>query len=667
MTSNLLAQKYLYSTETIVFSLLTLWLWLFYRGYKHKYVQFWIVSTLSLTISYVCHLVLLQVPFFSLKTPWFHLLLRTISQLSEFNYLYFLFIGVFYATTSHSLPNRKISLYWGAISLLSILLSLSLFFDNSNIFNPLYFQVSLQQFFIGGFFLALSLFLLTCSKKHFSLITLMIFSLVLGLRYLLYSFYSILFVDESSITAMNDYLVFFDAGASTVLAFIMLIWMQGYERYKTKKAMKKTLYLGQHDPLTGTLNRDQTIEMLQLNMRKIIKKKTSLCIFLLDIKRFKFINETYGLKTGDYILSEIAARLSSSILIPNIVGRLSGDSFLLVTEKPFTQQLQSSLEHIHQLIAHPYIYKHHEVSVSCRIGYCFFPEQANTAETLLKKAHLALNYAKTHHLKQAFFETGMHDKDSNLAQIEIEINHGFTNNEFILYFQPQLNLMTNRLEGVEALIRWQHPSKGLLSPDKFLPYIEQIGLSSQLDNYVLEKSCQTFALWHEKYKRKVTIAINMTAVEFQDEKLINKIQSLLHKYDIPPKYIDLEITENVMMTDIKTAMSTIINLQNMGIKVSIDDFGTGYSSLAYLRELPIDKIKIDRSFITNVTINDSDLTIVKSMIDLSHGLGKRVLAEGVENSDQLELLRNLGCDVIQGYLISKPIPEHLLEKYLKRR
>lgn len=217
-----------------------------------------------------------------------------------------------------------------------------------------------------------------------------------------------------------------------------------------------------------------------------------------------------------------------------------------------------------------------------------------------------------------------------------------------------------------ALIRWNHPERGFLTPNHFLPDVETLGLNSEFDIYVLEKACQTHKRWSQQYKKRVAIAINITAVEFQDPKLISTIQQLLLKYEISPKYIELEITENVVMTDLRSAMDTIVILQNMGIKVSIDDFGTGYSSLAYLRQLPIDKIKIDRSFINEMASNDSDITIVNSMIKLSHGLGKRVLAEGVETQTQLDMLRKLGCDAVQGYFISKPISETDLAKYLTR-
>jgi len=666
MTEHLLAQKYLFSVEAITFGLLSLWLWMYFHGYGRQYVKYWMLSLVALTVSYFSMTMQDQTILLS-NTSAAQLFWLASEQLGKYAHLFFLLAGVYCTKADFNFSKKRFIWLFSAALVMSSLTAFAFFFDNISLFNRFYIKVSLQNFIFGCCFLSLSLYLLTTKKKHFSSITLMIYSLIIGLRYVFYSFSSILMINHDGFRAVSYFLHFFDAGANSVLAFIMLIWMQSSERNAAVNAVRRAQYLGQHDSLTGALNREQALEKLEFKMQEINEATNKLCICLIDMKRFKFVNDTYGLKTGDFILGEIADRLASSILMPCVVGRLSGDSFLFVIETRAQQKMNASLEHIHQLIAQPYLYNSQEIIISCSIGYCFYPEHSAIAEDLLQKANLALHHAEHNQTPSLLFEEGMQDHGRKLILIEKEINNAFINNELILYFQLQLNLITNRLEGVEALIRWQHPEKGLLTPDQFLSDIENLGLSSRLDNYVLEKSCQAIARWHEKFHRRVTIAINITAVEFQDPKLIANIQSLLFKYDIPPKCLDLEITENVMMTDIKTAMNTIITLQNMGIKVSIDDFGTGYSSLAYLRDLPIDKIKIDRSFITEVTMNDSDLTIVKSMIELSHGLGKRVLAEGVENSAQLDLLRNLGCDAVQGYFISRPIPEEKLAKYLQRK
>jgi diguanylate cyclase len=226
----------------------------------------------------------------------------------------------------------------------------------------------------------------------------------------------------------------------------------------------------------------------------------------------------------------------------------------------------------------------------------------------------------------------------------------------VLYFQPQLNLRDNKLDAFEVLVRWQHPQKGFLMPGQFLPFVEQLGLSRQLDFWVLRKAVQTISQWRE-HKLHIPFAVNMSPLHFQQDGLKQKIQHLLMHYKVSPELLELEITENTAMHDMEKGSNHVLELQQMGIRVSIDDFGTGYSSLAYLRRMPIDKIKIDRSFVMDMAGNDSDMMIVKTMIKLAHGLGKRILAEGVETEIQLQLLKNMSCDAVQGFYFAKPLPE----------
>ena len=666
MTGYLLAQKYLFSIEAIVFALLSFWLLIFYRGYSRQYVKYWMISLIALSVNYFS--MVMQEPLVGHGvTSASQIFWLTTEQLGKYAYLFFFLAGIYNSTTQTLYTKRNYSFIVLLILFFSLITTLAFSTGNMSLFSLFYIKVSLQNFIFGASFLGLLLYLYTIKKKHFALITLMCFALIVGFRYLFYSFASILVINDDGFRELSYFLHYFDAGSATVLTFIMLIWMQGAERNKARHAVQRAQYLGKHDSLTGALNREEALEKLLIEMEKPNSKNRQLGICLIDIKRFKFINDTYGLKTGDYILGEIADRLSHSVLMPSVVGRLSGDSFLFVIEIQAEQQMTASLDHIHQLISRPYFFNDKEIVISCSIGYCFYPDHATVAEELLQKANLALHHAESHQIASVIFDDSMQNQGRQLLKVEKEISTALQNDEFILYFQPQLNLITNRLEGVEALVRWRHPEKGLLFPNEFLDDIEKLGLNSIFDNYILEKACQTIDHWYQQYKRRVTVAVNITSVEFQDTRLVANIQGLLFKYNIPPKCLDLEITENIVMTDIKTAMNTIVTLQNMGIKVSIDDFGTGYSSLAYLRELPIDKIKIDRSFITEVASNDSDFTIVKSMIELSHGLGKRVLAEGVETREQLDLLRNIGCDAVQGFFISRPVPESELAKYLQRR
>tara|TARA_R110002110_G_C13419216_1_gene714305 strand:- start:1 stop:2001 length:2001 start_codon:yes stop_codon:yes gene_type:complete len=659
-------QSLIYSTETLVFTILALLLFTYYRGFGHQYVKFWMLSLSALAVNQLalaCQSVFNDQHIGSL----IDITIALVWQISNYLHLLFLMLGIYSAIKPVQLSARSLYISIIAAMVLGTIAALMYGFDSHSVFNRFYLRESLAAFIFGCAFISAALYIYSSNVKHFSGKILLAYCSLVGIRFVAYSFASIVSLTDDWFRYLTDYLLYIDMGLNTILGFIILIWLQGAERNVASTAINRAKYLGKHDSLTGVLNREQVLEKLTNEMKIADSKGQKLCIYLLDIKRFKFINDTHGLKIGDLILGEIARRLNHSLLKPKVVGRLSGDSFMYVIDYSYTHQQLTAAEHIHALIARPYQVAEQEVHLQCSVGYCDYPEDADSADDLLQKANLALFQAESHNIQTVKFEAGMQSHGRHLLAMEKEICRAITNEEFILHFQPQLNLKSNRLEGAEVLVRWQHPEKGLLAPGQFFDDIEALNLYSELDNYVLEKTCQTIAKWYKAYKRRVPLAINITAVEFQAANFVNNIQKLLIKYEIPPIYLELEVTESVVITDIELVMKTIIELQNMGIKVSIDDFGTGYSSLAYLRKLPIDKIKIDRSFIQEVTTNDSDLTIVKTMVELSHGLGKRVLAEGVETQQQLQLLRNIGCDAVQGYFISKPISEEEFTKYLKRK
>jgi diguanylate cyclase (GGDEF)-like protein len=655
----------LFSVEAIVFGLLAALLLLYYRGLGRQYVKYWMFSLLSLSVHQFC--LAIEARFSNLSVIGLEqIVLSCIIQLSLYFHLSALLLGIYSAVSSKNISKKITYSTFIMSTFLAVTATLLYGFEAEEVYNRFYLRESLPAFVMGCGLLLTAFYLYNSQKKYFSARVFISYSIFMGLRYTLFSFLSIVLINEYWFRQLSEILIFFDMGAFTLLAFSMLIWMQGAERNIAISAVNKAQYLGKHDSLTGALNRQQVMEKLPLIIEQAEANQQNLAVFLLDIKRFKFVNDTYGLKVGDAILGEIASRLDDSIFMPKVIGRLSGDSFVFVIDGVDKKQQNSAIEHLHGLINRPYYIKQHKVLLQCSLGYCLYPQDGHLAEDLLQKANLALAQAESQNIATVKYKEGMQSHGRRLLAMEKEIRDGFENNEFVLHYQPQLNLLNNRIEGFEALVRWQHPDRGLLQPASFLPDIESLNLLSELDSYVLEEACQSVARWYKIYSRRVTVAVNITAVEFQDPKLIKNIQALLYKYQIPPKCLDLEITENVVITEMETAMNTIVILQNMGIKVSIDDFGTGYSSLAYLRRLPIDKIKIDKSFIDEVASNDSDFTIVKSMVELSHGLGKRVLAEGVETDEQLRLLRNIGCDAVQGYYVSKPIPESDLKKYFIR-
>ncbi|WP_057832577.1 putative bifunctional diguanylate cyclase/phosphodiesterase [Colwellia sp. TT2012] len=665
-------RTFLFATQAVVFSVLSFVFVVYYRTFLRKYVMYWLVSIAMLSLSYFLKAF---IPYTSvdLVSNNLHFTAEFILQTCQYLFLFFLVLGVFNAKTNKEIPNKITIAGLSLIIVVCLTTTLWFAFDPSQAFNHSYLTISLPSFIFGCSFIALASYLLFDKTSYFSSQVLMYFTAVIGVRYLIHSFISIVALAEPWFRQLEFFLLYFDVAAHSILGFILLVWMQGAERFAAINAINRAQYLGKHDSLTGALNREQVMaklsdkihELSQAN--KTNKNQLKLSVFLIDIKQFKFVNDTYGLKIGDYILGEIASRLNHSVFMPHAVGRLSGDSFMFVIEFEQASHVDRAVSHIHELIERTFRYEQQEISIQGSIGYCFYPDDGDKAEELLQKSNLALHHAETNNIATVAFEEGMQAQGRHLLIMEKQLRAALEHDEFILYYQPQLNLLTNKLEGVEALVRWQHPEKGLLAPSEFLSEIEALNMHNEFDNYILAKACQASERWFNLYQRRIAIAVNITAIEFQNEQLVTNIQNLLHKYSIPSSYLELEITENVVMTDIARAMDSIVKLQSMGIKVSIDDFGTGYSSLAYLRELPIDKIKIDRSFIHEVAINDSDLTIVKSMIDLSHGLGKRVLAEGVETVEQLNLLRHLGCDAVQGYFISKPLPEDELVLYLTKK
>ncbi|WP_240473107.1 putative bifunctional diguanylate cyclase/phosphodiesterase [Arsukibacterium perlucidum] len=439
------------------------------------------------------------------------------------------------------------------------------------------------------------------------------------------------------------------------LGFSLVIWLQENERNTNLKLTEKTRYLDQHDQLTGALNRDALL--VKLDQLITTNPVGNLHLVMLGLDKFKNVNESVGLKQGDRILREVIRRFELSIVKPALIARTGGDIFALVLADVVNEkQLQYTLQHVQQLVEKPFLLDSGPVKLTTSIGLSQYPLHAHSAEQLLQQANIAFHQAKRLQASWLSYQTGMEEETARLLAWESELLQAISENQFVLYYQPQLSLRSNLLEGFEVLVRWQHPQRGLLMPGEFLPLCEQLGLSQVLDLVILRNAIASIQRWQQQGVH-IPLAINMSPIHFEQEGLKQELKGLLQQYKVSPEMVELEVTENTAMQDMEKGSNFALELQQMGIKVSIDDFGTGYSSLAYLRKMPIEKIKIDRSFVMDMTSNDSDMMIVKTMIKLAHGLGKRILAEGVETVEQLNLLRSLSCDAVQGYYIAKPLPE----------
>lgn len=450
---------------------------------------------------------------------------------------------------------------------------------------------------------------------------------------------------------------FFNVVILAMMALGVTIWLLESERHQALNAMQQAEFLHRHDALTQLPNRGELMSKLPVLIESCRANGRHLAVTMVGIDRFKAINDSLGMRGGDRVLVEISERLRHMSSKPMLMSRISGDVFVMVFDhlkrlsyiEDLAQQIQADLQR-------PMIIDGQSVHVSCSIGIARYPQHGSRAEGVLSKANIALANAKlATNPSIMMYQRGMDEHYTRLADMEPELRRAIKNDEFFIKLQPIYSGRRQALSAFEALIRWQHPSRGLLGPGEFLPYAEQLGMAPEVDSWVLNHVAQLIAQWRQAGERTVPIAVNLGARQFTSKALCTNMRNLLQNYQLQATDIELEITENVAVSDINTGLNVLSELQAMGFHVSIDDFGTGYSSLSYLRRLPISRIKIDRSFISEMLQSDETLTIVRTLIQLSHGLKKQVIAEGVETHEQLAALLDMNCDSAQGYLMSPPV------------
>jgi len=652
LSTELFARTLLHLTQTGFAFALSALLWYFFRVYQRHYLKSWAIAFSCFTA--YASFILIEVfwkPVFG--GEW-------LGQIVKFLYISFCYafavwilVGVFEAVKQQRLASRRVN------QLLIVLFTLSFFSVAIFWLVPqlshwtLYLQLYIRLLMIGLALCVAGFWLWSLTKTIFATKVVASAMLAWGLLFLASAASALWQGDSPSWFQIGLYFKHAELLVQVILGLGLIIWLQEDERSTNQQLTAKTQYLDSHDPLTGALNRDALLRQLAL----LLEQKTELTLLMIGLDGFKVVNESVGLKQGDRILREVNRRFESSIVKPRLIARTGGDIFALVLEDCATdRQKLFALQHLEQLIEKPYTTDNGLIKLTASIGLACAPEHGLEADSLLQKANIAFHHCKRQQQRCTFYQPGMEEESARLMSLEKDLLVALELDQFVFYFQPQWDLREQKIEAYEALVRWQHPEKGLLMPAQFLPLVEQVGLSKELDLLLLEKAVCTLADWKAQGIH-IPLAVNMSPVHFQIDGLKSRIQQLLLKYQVSPAVLELEITENTAMGDMEKGSNYINELQQMGIRVSIDDFGTGYSSLGYLRKMPIDKIKIDRSFVTDMAANDSDMMIVKTMITLAHGLGKRILAEGVETETQLQLLRTLACDAIQGYLLAKPLPE----------
>lgn len=435
-----------------------------------------------------------------------------------------------------------------------------------------------------------------------------------------------------------------------------------------KAAEEHISRLAHHDPLTGLFNRFSLQQRLEQAIVTAEREDDEVVVMLIDMDRFKSINDTLGHQAGDALLIEVAQRLRASVRESDIVARLGGDEFVVVLTGVGSGMATGAAvaSKIRNLLGQPYTFKDKQLHSTPSIGLSIFPSDGENSELLLKHADLAMYAAKARG-KNAFqfFSPAMNDGATERMQIEQELRVALKRGEFLLHYQPQICAADGSLIGLEALVRWQHPQKGMISPLKFIPVAEEIGLIEVLGAWVLNEACRQFAAWKAIGVNARRIAVNLSAHQLRSPNLVELVRATLARHGIRAGELEMEVTESVAMDDPQKAVGQLTALRALGVELAIDDFGTGYSSLAYLKLLPIQTLKLDRAFVKDIETDENDATISLATIALAHSLGLKVVAEGVETESQRQFLAGNSCDILQGYFFSKPLPPEDLLAYLK--
>jgi diguanylate cyclase (GGDEF)-like protein/PAS domain S-box-containing protein len=422
-----------------------------------------------------------------------------------------------------------------------------------------------------------------------------------------------------------------------------------------------------HDPLTGLPNRVLFGERIGQAIRHAQRSGNQFAVVLMDLDRFKEVNDSLGHSAGDLLLSKVGERMRDAVRASDTVARLGGDEFgLLLPELGGPEDAIPVITRIRAALERP-VYVHSlPLAVEASIGVAIYPDHGTDAQALIQKADVAMYDSKRDNASHTFYDEGCHDHDTSRLTLVAELRRAIACRELVLYYQPKASLVDGHVGSVEALLRWEHPDRGLVFPDSFIPIAQETGLIGPLTLYVIEEALRQGREWRDA-GLELSISVNLSTRNLLDRDFPKQVAALLSRWDMSAAWLELEVTESSMLANPTRAKAVLGELSALGLRLSIDDFGTGYSSLSYLRQLPVDEIKIDRSFVMGMGSEADDAVIVRSTVDLGRNLGLDVVAEGVETQEVWNRLRDLGCKTAQGYFLSRPVPPRQLASWLKDR
>jgi len=472
-------------------------------------------------------------------------------------------------------------------------------------------------------------------------------------------------------------LVFMGLLTALTTLLVQLILKRNQDLLKTRKELEQEIdqrvamqvdleRLESTDTLTGLANRRFFMEDLSHTLNIADRQMRQVGLVMLDLDRFQMLNDSLGHQFGDELLINVSERLNGLSNEKILVAYSGGDEFMLCQQQvDDIDDVIHLLGQIKQCFAEPFEVQGDPHSITATMGVAVYPQSGLDADTLMRNADIALYRAKAQGRNTyQFYTEGMQDREVMRLELDKDLSQALANNEFVLFYQPQLDLATGEINSVEALIRWQHPRRGLLAPMEFIPLAEESGRITEIGRWVLLAACRQLAQWRGTPCERLRVAVNLSGRELDDESLIDHVRDALASENIDPSKLEVELTEEIFIQNIEHNLNQLTRLRELGVQLAIDDFGVGYSSLGYLRDFPVDMLKIDRSFITHVTERHDDAVITRAVINLAHNLGIQVVAEGVETEDQLNFLKAHRCNLAQGYLISRPIPHGDLSRAL---
>ena len=433
-------------------------------------------------------------------------------------------------------------------------------------------------------------------------------------------------------------------------------------------ANRQLRHMATHDALTGLPNRVLLEDRLSQAIAHAARDGHSFALAVFDLDRFKVINDSFGHGTGDALLKEVASRLQGVARSIDTVVRLGGDEFVMIIDNlAQAADAESVARRAVAALRAPLRIGEHDIHTSASVGIALYPQDGSSVESLMAHADAAMYCVKQHGRNDLqFFTAGMDAATQDRGKLESDLHQALARDQFVLHYQPKVDAQTGKLRGAEALIRWLHPERGLVPPATFIPLAEDSGLIEGIGNWVIHEACRQARAWQDQGLTPTRVAVNLSAFQFHNGKLLEAIRRSLEEFKLDPAYLEVEITESALMSDPEESVAILRRLSEMGVLVSVDDFGTGYSSMSYLQRFPIDKLKIDRTFISDVTSSNDDASIVSAIVSLGHTLNLKVIAEGVETPEQLEFLQMLGCDQYQGYHYSRPMPAADFAELIRR-